>query len=353
MAYVNSFITLMPDYLLKGSTVATPLGLSKVTFTATTHYISTIFMAPKTGNIQYIGVPIAGVAATPPDLTASIEGATSTRVPNGVSAGYARFTATSGYSWINIGSIAVAAGTNYSAVIRDQSIHDGGGTSVDASHDVTIGWKYSPKNSDSDGLLSPFSTYYNGSSSTSNSDIPVIALRYDDGSFILGHLPIINADVAFATSFNSGSSPAQRGNSFTVPFKCKCGGAYICLSAVNANSNFSVRLRDSSNNQIRFVTYTANTNYSNADGKILVQWPEVELEPNKVYRIILNPSSANGLYDRKLTFSASSDRILATNGADIYRTTGDGSTWTDTATELSLITPIITEIYANGRRGIE
>lgn len=353
MAYVDLPTSLLPDYINRSTFSSTAIGLQKSTISATSHYFACIFIAPKSGNIQYIGVPIAGVAATPPDLTASIEGVTTTRVPNGVAVSYALFTPTSGYNWIDVGGIAVTAGTNYALVIRDQSVLDGGGTSADATHDATIGWQYSPKNSNNDGFISPLSTYYNGSSNSTGSDIPVIIPKYDDGTIPLGFIPIINTDLG-STTYSSSSTPAQRGNVFSVPFKCKCVGAYAVMAQVNSNSVFTARLRHGvTNTQLRSVSFTANLNYNPQDSKVFIQWPEIELEPNVPYRIILNPTTTNGIYDRSLTFSSAEDLSLFTRGVTIYRTTGDGSTWTDAPTQLTLISPVISQIYANGRRGIE
>ncbi len=353
MAYANVPISLLPDYLNRSTFSSTAIGLQKSTISATTHYFACIFIAPKSGNIQYIGVPIAGVAATPPDLTASLEGVTTTRVPNGSAFGYTLFTPTSGYNWIDVGGISVTAGTNYALVIRDQSVLDGGGTSADATHDATIGWQYSPKNTNNDGFISPLSTYYNGSSNSTGSDIPVIIPKYDDGTIPLGFIPLMSADLG-STTYSSSSTPAQRGIVFSVPFKCKCGGAYAVTAQVNSNSVFTARIRHGITNEVlRSVTFTANLNYNPQDSKVFVQWPDIELEPNTPYRIILAPTTTNGIYDRSLRFNTSDDLSLFTRGVTICRTTGNGTTWTDAPTELTLVSPVITEIYANGRRGIE
>lgn len=352
MSYVDAFLPLLPSYLSHGTSPSTPLELRKVTFATTTKYIASVFVASKSTSIDYIGVPIAGVSATPPDLTVSLESVSAGRVPSATAFAQTLFTPTSGYNWINC-STSITEGNTYALVIRDQSILGGGGTSCDATHDVTMGWQYAPTALSTQGFLSPMSVYYDGATVSFGDDIAVISPKYIDGSIGMGFLPIIGATVGWATTFNSGSTPAQRGNVFSVPFMCKCGGAYVNLAAVNTSTLVTIKLIDgTTNTTLRTKSFNANTNFTGNNGKLLVEWDSVELVPNRNYRIIINPTTGNGVYERTLIFSNIDDIRLSTPGVIMSKTDGNGTTWTDSSTELMIICPIITSIYSNNIRGI-
>lgn len=126
---------------------------------------------------------------------------------------------------------------------------------------------------------------------------PIVVLEFDDGTFgTIGFgQPISNIVNGSSYHVNSVSFD-EMANEFSVPFACKCDGAWASVTCVAAGSNFEFRLYDASNNLIASQSVDGNVAGSvpNANFNIFaVDWPDVTLTPGQTYRLAIAPTTTN------------------------------------------------------------
>jgi hypothetical protein len=194
-------------------------------------------------------------------------------------------------------------------------------------------------------------------SEISSNASPVMALRYDDGSYEapLGTFPISNfTEVAF----NSNSTPDERGLYFQVPFPTRLKGGFFAVDLAGAGRAFDILLYQQGND-----TPLATLS---VDGDLLFGWGadrgSLFLFPNPVplskdtyYRLVVRPT-ATGFNAGLQEFDVASAVIMnameggqnwhytaRTDGATTGGTLNDG--WTQTTTKRPFISPLFDQFH--------
>lgn len=162
------------------------------------------------------------------------------------------------------------------------------------------------------------------------------AIRYDDGSY--GYLPPLfpSSSRTFVNTFNSASSPDERGIKFSLPVKTRIRGAWLQVEARNDNFDIVV-YEDGEPTPIH--THSWDKDLSGNDD-ILSLWtceftPPLVLEANQVYRLVLKPTSASGSVD---TFYHTLETAALREAWGVpfdweYTERTDAGAWTDTPTQ--------------------
>jgi len=156
-------------------------------------------------------------------------------------------------------------------------------------------------------------------------------LKYSDGSYASFGLlwyPYLNVNT---TTYNSGSTPDERGMVFQVPIKCQVSGFWVHADLdgdadiVLYDAASSVVLTVSTDTDVRSQTSGANGYYACAP---------TTLTANVLYRLVVKPTSVTNIstYD----FDVNADNLmqvveLGTNAYYTQRT--DAGAWTDTTTK--------------------
>lgn len=159
-----------------------------------------------------------------------------------------------------------------------------------------------------------------------------IALKYDDGSYATFPAPIFGFLLGVVNTYNTGSTPDERGLLFQVPFPCRLSGIWV---KVDADNPFDIVIYDaassvvtsfSGNAGIRATTGARNAYY-------LLPTP-LTLTPNVNYRVTLLPSTGSSISTYDWTFSTSAIRAAQDGMSSTWMLTTrtDAGGWTDTDT---------------------
>ena len=185
---------------------------------------------------------------------------------------------------------------------------------------------------------------------------PCVALEYSDGTFsdTIGCYPISTLSTR---TFNSGSTPDERGIKFQVPWKCRVKGAWYHGASPTTGGTLRLKLYDSG-------------------GTLLVQTPSVdhdllrtltagrcplnftatqELSINTVYRLTLLPETATNVTLNEFTVNAAAIMDAFAGGQNVHLTTRtDAGAFTDTVTERTMMGLIVDQLDdgAGGGGGI-
>lgn len=158
--------------------------------------------------------------------------------------------------------------------------------------------------------------------------MPTLSLLYSDGQryIIRDGFPSRTMDVA-ATSFNSGSSPDERGIRFVAPLSGRCHGAAVYVTP--GTSEFSIRLYDGSDTVLASANVAA-VDFNLNGGANATAWPiwsPVTITAGSIYRLTVRPNTANnvGVWQWAYDVARHAESVLG------YLTTRtDAGAWTDT-----------------------
>lgn len=319
----------------------TPLGLPPrmAYFQSTTSVASgtgcgMIFIAPKTGTIDAVYVGITATSGSP-TITVGLEGATSTRSPDGTykNSGNAKVDLVSpstGGAWRTLdASASVTEGDNLATTVRYVS-----GTSA------TIGSTVSLETCDH-----PFGVTLSGGTWSQQQGIPSIAARYDDGT-VVG----LAGMAASINSWGNATTPLLRGNLWVPPVDCKVYGVMVVMRLNVAGGSAKVSVYDGTTLLISQTVTQAVTSGTNNPGIHYVYFDEQSLSAGGSYRFVVEPTTSAtiggfGQFD-----------FVDSTGRDGYRaslltgTTANtaGGAWTDTSNRMYSILPLISEISSGG-----
>lgn len=164
---------------------------------------------------------------------------------------------------------------------------------------------------------------------TKSGNYPALALKYADGTYACFDLPIWPLNTINSRTFNSGSTPDERGLHFTLPVTGACSGGWV---RIDVDAAADLVLYDSGNTVLASATITP-ARVTNSGLSTLVYWDPVTLSANQSYRLVVKPTSVSSvsLYDVDLSTAALQAGIPG--GATWYSTSRtDGGAWTDTDT---------------------
>ena len=122
--------------------------------------------------------------------------------------------------------------------------------------------------------------------------IPNVLFEFTDGSFGSFEWAVAAASTT-STAYNSGSTPDEHALQFTVPWACKCDGAWGVFNAAAATSNFDVVLYEGTT---ALATISVDGNQVSANNTIRllrVNFPEVTLATATTYYLSFKPTTVN------------------------------------------------------------
>ena len=162
---------------------------------------------------------------------------------------------------------------------------------------------------------------------------PIVALKYDDGAYVFISTNIYPIETFNAVSFNSGSTPDERGLIFQFPSAVKVGGAWlICdLDAVA-----DVVLYDSDGTTALETVSLDPDQRQAANARVFfMRFPtDRELSASTNYRLIAKPTSVSGItiYDFDIDAVALMDAVEGGQNWHYTQRT-DAGAWSQTTTK--------------------
>jgi hypothetical protein len=183
---------------------------------------------------------------------------------------------------------------------------------------------------------------YNGSSgnsgatwSTSQVGGICVALKYDDGTYGQMEWPNMCPTAFNLRTFNSGSTPDERGLLFQIPFPGRLTGVWVRIDSDNA---FDIVLYDAASSAVFTETPSFVNVYatSGANAYYKIGTPPT-LTKNVNYRLAIKPGASNiSIYD--MDFNSSAIRIANVPHSTWMSTSRtNAGAWTDTNTNVPFI----------------
>lgn len=320
----------------------TPLFIPRFGITVATqalssaaHKVAGIYVAPKTGNIRYIGCNCTAVSGSPA-LDLRIETLTS-GLPSGTlfgtntNASYSP-TVTSSLVWTQLtADAAVTAGNTFAAVVAYTS-----GTSATVAIRMQNGW----------GQNQPCCAVTTGSWARQN-DPPIVSVKYDDGQIISGATPVNSVDFATLTS---SSTPNERATVFTAPVDCNCIGA-IWMGTYNPGANYTANLYTGTSttaDHSQAVTSLDIGTGVSQDNEVYFS-SAIALSAGQTYRISVKATTANSVFPWRATFASTNERNY-TYGEITSDTRKDSSWIGESTTTVEMIAPLLDDFASGGGR---
>lgn len=287
-----------------------------------------IFQAPRTGNLDRFDFQCAVANSPDNGLRASFQSvSTTTGLPSGTLLGatnnafvtYSHVVA-AGWKSTNFGEVAAVTRGQLVAAVVDIP-------SFTASDSVTV--------FRTAGLARQEGFPYgiSGASTKEVSYLPNIAVHYTDGYVSLGPQTNLGADTTAVISYNQGSATADEwGMAFTVPFPCKLNLIHVnMIAAAGADFNVVVYAADGTT-----VLATSPQDGDVTAGTSETQYTcflqnELTLAANTLYRVTIQPSTANNVQLRYWTFQSLALMNTLEGGSNLYMTSqlNTGGSWTD------------------------
>ena len=304
-------------------TVAYPLVSSVMALTAVSYRGAFIMQAPKTGNISAVAF-LASVYNTQADIDVRIETINTSGDPSGTL--WAANTNIA-YSVTSVGWKETAALTASAAVVAGDLIavvfaNPGSGT-------PSWGLASFTGNGGNAGQNLPYCDYY--TTSWAHQDrIPIIALKYDDGTY--ESYPCIPLSAITSIAFNTGSAATIIGAKFKLPFPARAVGCYVYLD-LDANADLILYADGSPGTELMNISLDANKRRTTTGQlfRILFDAP-VSIAKDTWYRLALKPTTTTSitLYHMDAASTAIVDGMEM--GQNFLYSTSAGGAWTDTTT---------------------
>jgi hypothetical protein len=305
-----------------------------------------VFYVPKTGTISKIGFR-TGTVTTADDFTVALETVSATDgMPSGTNyggsaAGTQTIVPTDDdlWFWTALGTAATATEGDLVA-LRVNIVFVNGNMQI--SHTVTnLGTS-----------IVPYSLLHQGSWSK-GTNIPNFAIEYSDGS-----RPYIGTNpttIQSNTTFNSASTPDERGNRFKLPFACRVWGAAVRLLQSTANTTYAVKLYDCSVTDAgtliaQRAALDTDIYISTSAGSVRVRLiPEsgqsLVLYANRLYRLTVLPETTGDITNYRQTVDSTGTLEAMPGGVEWYHTERtDAGAWTQTDTQVTHIGLIIDQL---------
>lgn len=177
----------------------------------------------------------------------------------------------------------------------------------------------------------PYTDLFAGGAWTKSANAPVLALEYDDGSYAIvkGVYPFSALNT---TSYNSGSTPDERGLKFRFPVPVKASGFWVYC---DLDGDATIKVYDSDGStELASVALDKDIRRATTYGKLTGVFPsDLTFLANTYYRMTLLPGGttiALGDFD-VATAAQMGSMSWGTNFHHTQRT--DAGAWTDTTTK--------------------
>lgn len=336
----------IPNSVPAGGT--TPAFTSSFTMNTAATWIAFIVQAPKTGTLDQFELLQAVNTNTPDNgIRLSFMDVTSAGAPDNVEDQFAIVTAGFGAgAWLvpsgYMGSTGSGSGTKRSVTKGDWIACVVAIESFVAADSVAMG------NLNTGAVSLPINcigTRYTTTTSNSGTawaklvtSTPILALKYDDGTYGVLESPIYPASAYNARTFNSGSAADERGLLFQVPFPASLAGCQIRIDSDNA---FDIVLYNAADSVVDTITVTPGIfGSTSALNGVYSFASSITLTPNANYRLVVKPGASNvSIYD----FDCNSQAIReAVEGGPTWMSTNrvDAGAWTDVNTNRPFISLI-------------
>lgn len=190
----------------------------------------------------------------------------------------------------------------------------------------------------------PYPDRQTGGTWTKSSNYPVIALKYNDGTYeyIAANVWPVEGSTAFpALSLNTGSTPDEAGNIFQLPFPCRATGAWVMTNPGAAGRDFDLVLYDS-DGSTPLQTTSVDTDVlrtATAPSTVLMHFPTTSaLSANTNYRIVFKPTTASNTSTYECVVNAAAIMAALPGGSNWHKTTrSDAGAWTQDTTNRVMI----------------
>lgn len=276
------------------------------------------FRVPKTGNIDRISLVVATVTSSQ-TIRGGLETVDASGDPTGTQYGgsavgtQASPAAQTAYEITLATPASATIGDRIAAVFQfDSSV---GNLSIYGSQQYIL----------------PINTSYIDQYTTSwahiTNSLPVLSIRYDDGIYY--NIGVMPAAVPTAVTFNSGSTPDERGNKITIPYAIRAIGMWYVLDQDNA---CDIVLYDS-DGTTALETVAVSSIYRGATTTQLgfAYFPERILKKNGVVYVAIKPGASNVATQTLAALSAGHWAAFTggTNIVGVSRT--NAGSWTEDA----------------------
>ena len=176
----------------------------------------------------------------------------------------------------------------------------------------------------------PFTDTFNGTAWTKQVASINALFQYSDGSVepVPGNIPIL----AVSATFNSASSPNERGIKITPPFPCNVMGAWVWA---DFDGDCSVTLYDTDGVTALATTSVNRFARQNQNNNIhMVIFPAtVTLSAASAYRLALKPTTTTNIIGNEVTAASAAAMDTFSLGQSCILTTRTGTgSWTETTT---------------------
>lgn len=318
-------VVVMPEFTLplfgnaaQNSTIVTQ-GNSAITSANVS--AAAIIEAPKTGTVSKIFVLIGTVSGASPTIDARLE-TVSGASPSGTlfatnSNGSQVVANNTGYEVTLTGSAAVTKGDILAIVITYSA-----GTTINVKvNNAQMQSKYPY------GMLKTAGTYAAAST-------PVVALGYNDSTYPENY-PLVPA-VATATTYNSTSTPDERGNIFQLPVSLRAVGFQVAYQNAATSADFDLVLYDSNGTStLASVSIDADQLFGTSGGWMKVYFSAaVTLLANTAYRVTVKPTTANdNAWVRYQALNTTVMQALPGKGVWYGTSRTDAGAWTEVTTD--------------------
>lgn len=289
-----------------------------------------VFRVPKTGNLQGFGAYFGAVGNVPNNglkfsfqsvnLTTGQASGTILGATAGAHATTAANTPASA-GWSDPGNfgevVAVTRGDVVAAVIAFASFT--------ASDSVTVGGL-------SGASFQRGFPYGISVLTTKNTNlIPIVAIRYDDGTYV----DVVHDGWAVTahnqTSVNTGTTPDEMGLAFQVPFPCKLRAVLATLS-IAAGADYDIVVYDS-DGTTALATQSIDGDVTSATNTMFHEHyldADVTLAANTVYRVVVKPTTVTSLTFHDNSFNGLALMDTVEGGQSWYLTARtNAGAWTD------------------------
>jgi hypothetical protein len=310
---------LFPSY---PSAFSTTPSFASALLDATGEKAGAVFQAPKTGNIRRVGLRF-GTVTTATDTDIRIETVNSSGQPSGTLWNSPTNTTLATIPAASIVSNTWVFSPNLTA---DAAVTQGDFLAVMVAPTGTPNLNMSYSATGFQNI--PYVAAFLNGAWTLVDDTPVFAIEYSDGSY--GTIPgMYPWTVLASVSFNSGSTPDERGLYFRLPVPTRCRGVVVIG---DLDSDATVRLYDADGSAVlQSASHVAARRGSTAAGWHYFLWGGTQpLLANTFYRATLLPGAGN-IAQLEFEVNAAAQLGQIAGGADMHLTTRtDAGAWTQT-----------------------
>jgi hypothetical protein len=171
-----------------------------------------------------------------------------------------------------------------------------------------------------------------GSYSKNTTNLPILALKYDDGSYGEFDVPIWPILATNSNTFNSGSTPDERAlrGQFSAP--CRCAGGW---ARIDLDGPADLVLYDNASSVLASASLNENWRSVNNGVPFRALWSSaVTLSAATTYRLAVKPTSGASIISYDFDVNSAGLMACVSGGAQFYGSTRtNAGAWTDTTTQ--------------------